>query len=97
MKNTIQKLLIIIIALFLSIVSAKYEGSETASKKFAEFNVTIPYTTATCWDCFDARGRMCSYMDGSSMVAITESSNLGHGICCNPTDNSTKCGFYDNE
>ena len=32
------------------------------------------------------------------MIDVTHSSNSGHGICCNPTDNTTKCGFdlYEN-
>ena len=47
-------------------------------------NYTEKFRTASCWDCFDARGKMCSYKNGTSMVGITHSSNSGHGICCKP-------------
>lgn len=35
-----------------------------------------------------AEGKMCGKKDGSSNIAVTGSSNQGHGICCKP-DNVT--------
>jgi len=35
-----------------------------------------------------AEGKICGKKDGSSNIAVTGSSNQGHGICCKP-DNVT--------
>ena len=40
------------------------------------------FRTLNCWECFEARGKMCIKSDYSSMIAETGSSNRGHGICC---------------
>ena len=52
---------------------------------------TTPWKVTDCQECFYARGRMCSYKDGSTMISITESSNSGHGICCDPNNLSPNC------
>ena len=42
------------------------------------------YRTLNCWECFQARGKMCHDTDYSSMMLTTGSSNFGHAICCKP-------------
>jgi len=49
------------------------------------------YRTLDCWECFEARGKMCHDNDYSSMLAITGSSNPGHGICCKPGFEGENC------
>lgn len=40
------------------------------------------YRVLDCWECFEARGKMCHDKDYGSMMKVTGSSNKGHGICC---------------
>lgn len=42
------------------------------------------YRVLDCWECFEARGKMCHDKDYGSMMKVTRSSNKGHGICCKP-------------
>ena len=53
------------------------------------------YRTLSCWDCFKARGKMCSRRDGQSMIAVTGSSNRGHGMCCKPEYQGEYCVTND--
>ncbi len=49
------------------------------------------YRVLSCWECFSANGKMCSYVDNRSMYYLTRSSNPGHGICCKPDSNVRLC------
>jgi len=42
------------------------------------------YRTLSCWQCFEAQGKMCHDKDNKSMIKTTGSSNPGHGLCCKP-------------
>jgi len=43
---------------------------------------SLNYRTFSCWECFEARGKMCIDQNYQSMIRETGSSNRGHGICC---------------
>ena len=45
-----------------------------------EFN----YRTLSCWECFEAQGRMCHHdgYDHGEIYDILESANKGYGVCC---------------
>ena len=49
------------------------------------------YRTLNCWECLAAEGVMCSYKDNKSMIALTGSSNEGHGLCCKPGSKNKYC------
>ena len=49
------------------------------------------FRTLNCWECFEARGKMCHDNDYGSMLAVTGSSNPGHGICCKPGYEGPNC------
>ena len=49
------------------------------------------YRTLTGWECFEAQGKFCHDKDHGSMVAVTGSSNFGHGICCKPGYDGEHC------
>lgn len=49
------------------------------------------YRTLDCWECFQAKGKMCHKKDYSSMIAVTGSSNIAHGVCCKPDYSGEYC------
>ena len=55
------------------------------------------YRTLNCWECFDARGKMCHDKDYQSMFRVTGSSNFGHGVCCKPDYEGQHCGPNDSK
>lgn len=64
-----------------------YDNTAIVDMADYEFN----YRTLNCWECYQAKGKMCHYRDYSSMIAITGSSNNFHGICCKPDFNGENC------
>ena len=40
--------------------------------------------TLNCYECFISKGKMCSYIDNTSMINISGTSNKGAGVCCEP-------------
>ena len=69
-----------------------------------DYNELVPmseydrdFRTLSCWECFEARGKMCHDTDHSSMFQITGSSNRGHGVCCKPNFKGTHCGPSDTQ
>lgn len=75
----------------LSFVMAQYDYSPLVPM----WNYTKEYRTLTCWECFEAQGKMCFRMDGKSMMLETGSSNRGHGICCKPNATEGICSGDD--
>ena len=71
-------------AIFLAIVfetdyvRARYDKGPLVDMKDYKDN----FRTLDCWECFEARGKMCHDKDYSSMMRVTGSSNKGHGVCC---------------
>ena len=59
-------------------VQARYDKGPLVDMK----DYTENYRTLDCWECFEARGKMCHNKDYSSMMKVTGSSNKGHGVCC---------------
>ena len=49
------------------------------------------YRTLSCWECFEAEGKMCHDENYASMMKVTGSSNFGHGVCCKPDYNGEHC------
>lgn len=49
------------------------------------------YRTLSGWECFKAEGKFCHDDNQGSMIAITGSSNFGHGICCKPDFSGENC------
>ena len=49
------------------------------------------YRTLSCWECFDAHGKICIDKDSNSMIRETGSSNRGHAICCKPDNFKGYC------
>lgn len=58
---------------------------------------TNNYRTLNCWECFDARGKMCHDKDYSSMFRVTGSSNFGHAVCCKPDYEGQHCSPNDSQ
>ena len=50
-----------------------------------------PFRTLDVWDCFEARGKFCHHDNFTSMMQVTGSSNLGHGLCCKPDYTGEHC------
>ena len=44
------------------------------------------YRTLNCWECFEAKGKMCHHEDYHHHVDLLESGNWGDGICCRVND-----------
>ena len=59
-------------------VHARYDKGPLVDMKDYDKN----YRTLDCWECFEARGKMCHDKDYSTMMKVTGSSNKGHGVCC---------------
>ena len=55
------------------------------------------YRTLSCWECFQAKGKMCHDKNYDSMIVETGSSNFGHGICCKPGFNDGFCATEGND
>ena len=53
------------------------------------------YRTLSCYECFQAQGKMCHYKTDESMIAITGSSNIYHGLCCKPDYSGEFCTTKD--
>ena len=53
------------------------------------------YRTLSCWECFEAQGKMCIDRNYLSMISITGSSNSGHGICCKTESAEFPCVSSD--
>ena len=49
------------------------------------------YKVYNCWDCFQARGKMCHNENYSKHKRITKSSNLADAICCKPGSTTKVC------
>ena len=49
------------------------------------------YKPYNCWECFEARGKMCQNNNKSKHKRITKNSNMGHGICCKPGSTNRNC------
>ena len=49
------------------------------------------YRTLNCWECFQARGKMCHDRDYESMIVATGSSYYGHGVCCKSSYDGPHC------
>lgn len=44
-----------------------------------------------CNQCFQAKGKMCHEKDYGSMMKVTGSSNIAHGVCCKPDYDGEHC------
>ena len=42
------------------------------------------YRVLDCWQCFEARGRMCIDTSASNLFLFTRSSDFGKAFCCKP-------------
>ena len=74
------KLLFIEFWIGLSTIKAVYDPS----KLIPMADYPKDFRVLSCWDCFSANGKMCSFDENKSMYHLTRSSNYGHGICCKP-------------
>jgi len=68
-------------------VRAAYDSSELVPMK----DYSADYRTLSCWECFEAQGKMCHDKDHESMIGVTGSSNVGHGVCCKPGYSGDHC------
>ena len=50
-----------------------------------------------CWQCFQAKGRMCVDKHYAHMMSITKSSNQGYGVCCRPDTTEGLCNPLSEE
>lgn len=44
------------------------------------------YRVLDCWQCFEAKGIMCTHKAPEYLPQLTQSTNRGLGICCNPKE-----------
>ena len=49
------------------------------------------FRTLDCAQCFEAKGKMCHDKDYQSMIKVTGSSNIAHGVCCKPDFSGEHC------
>ena len=49
------------------------------------------YRTLDCFECFEAKGKMCHNDNYESMIQTTGSSNVAHGVCCKPDYTGEHC------
>lgn len=49
------------------------------------------YRILDCWQCFEAKGRMCHHRYYESILQYTQSGIRGLGICCKPNANLGVC------
>ena len=75
-----------IIAL-LSAANARYDSSTLVP--MSEY--TKNYRSLDGWECFKAEGKFCRHKSNKSMIKVTGSSNIGHGICCKPDVFTGEC------
>ena len=68
-------------------VKAAYDSSALVPMK----EYSADYRTLSCWECFEAKGKMCHDKDHGSMIGVTGSSNIGHGVCCKPGYSGDHC------
>ena len=82
----------VLLSLFARLTTAQsslgyYDSSEIVP--MSEYN--YDYRTLDCAQCFQAKGKMCHDKDYASMIKVTGSSNLAHGVCCKPDYNGEHC------
>ena len=53
------------------------------------------YRLLSCWQCFDACGKICKNKNNEPMTPLTQSYNAGHGICCWPDSDSDYCKDHE--
>ena len=49
------------------------------------------FRALNCWECFEAKGKICHNRDASKHIEMLGNSNLGHGICCKTGSKSKEC------
>ena len=69
------------------LVMAQYDYSELVD--MADYSKN--YRTLDCWECFQAKGKMCHPRNYQSIMLLTGSSNFGHSICCKPDYTGNNC------
>jgi len=84
---SIKSMLRILLIFALPLISAIYDNSKIVDMKDYKKN----YRTLDCWECFEAKGKMCHHKSQKSMMKETGSSNAGHGICCKPDYEGKLC------
>ena len=77
-----------IVLFFSNAVFAQFYDSSPLVK-MADYDKN--YRTLSCWECFEAQGKMCHADDYTSMIRVTGSSNIGHGVCCKPDYTGDHC------
>lgn len=70
-----------------SLVLGQYDFSELVD--MADYSKN--YRTLDCWECFQAKGKMCHPRNYQSIMILTGSSNFGHSICCKPEYKGKNC------
>jgi len=53
------------------------------------------YRLLSCWECFDACGRICKNKNNDAIAPQTASFNAGHGVCCRPDSQTEFCTATD--
>lgn len=53
------------------------------------------WRTLNCWECFEARGKMCHDEDYTSMTAVTNSRDPGDQVCCREGFSGDLCNMDD--
>ena len=79
--------------LFTSILFAKAAYDYSPLVPMDEYG--SDYRTLNVWECFAAKGKFCVDKNYKSMMALTGSSNRGHGLCCKTSSNSYPCNSDD--
>jgi len=52
-------------------------NSEDSDFPLTPMSSTLTTRTLNCYECFLSQGKMCSYIDNTSMIGISGSSNKG--------------------
>ena len=56
------------------------------------YNALTPgYRVLDCFECFQAKGKMCIDRNYNSMLNIIKSSHEARGVCCKPSNNTGYC------
>ena len=70
-----------------------YDSSKLVPMSEYQYN----YRTLDCWECFEAKGKMCHDKNYNSMISVTGSSNIAHGVCCKPDYEGEHCQTNDKQ
>ena len=52
---------------------------------------TEDFRALSCWECFEAKGKICHNRDISKHKKLLDDNNIGHGICCKPGSTNKEC------